>query len=190
MVTMSKSCVLGPLSSREWAEAGRAVNSQAAHRVGVGACTNCFNRFFCSLCIEPLAERDRPTGFQSIQLWEEQQIIYSLKQFVPHYSSVCLWVDCVDHEVRLGVILFRVAIPKPPRTNGFHHDRCTGNLILDVAFQNPKDEMEPESCSDLFALIKTDNSPSEILTGKTHKLRRMLNFRALKKKNLCSNITS
>lgn len=88
-------------------------------------------------------------------------MIYLLKKFVPHYSSICLRVNCIDHEVRLGIILFRIPIPKPSCTNGFHHDCCTRNLILDIAFQNPKDEIEPESCSDLFALIKTDSSPKQ-----------------------------
>lgn len=97
-------------------------------------------------------------------------------------------VDGIDHEVRLRIILFRVPIPKPPCTNGFHHDCCTWNLILDIALQNPENEMEPESCSDLFVLIETD-SLNKILTDKNHWLRWTVTFRALFG-NLCSDIDS
>lgn len=73
---------------------------------------------------------------------------YSLKKFVPHDGSVGLRVDGVDHEVGLGVILLGISIPKPPCSDGFHHDRRPRNLVLDVAFQNPKGKTELESCSD------------------------------------------
>lgn len=68
MASVSKSHVLGPFSSREWTESSKIVNSQAAHRVGVGAYTVSIDFSVPVVLNHLLTETDQQASKQSIEI--------------------------------------------------------------------------------------------------------------------------
>lgn len=65
---------------------------------------------------------------------------FLLVELLSRYSSICQWVDSINHEVRLGVVLLLHSITIAMGSDGFHDNLCSRYLVLDVPFQNAEDE--------------------------------------------------